>query len=200
MTFSNQQSRASEQATDRPKAPFELTEYLATHADIAAPVATVWPMFLDMNRWYTDYHWDSLSGPDYGSVGLQEGQVLKTTPRYGVGLADPTLFFYQKQVKLVKESQIVVMLTAHDPKALSADYGTEVLDLVAFYHWDFKGDGERTRIDIRSYSHIQLIAPPDPDTVLALERGFFGSWGKCLGQLAELAESRGADRFRVTPQ
>lgn len=188
MTFPNQQSRASEQATDRRKAPFELTEYLSTHADIAAPVATVWPMFLDMNRWYTDYHWDSLSGPDYGSVGLQEGQVLKATPLYGAGLADPTLFFYQKQLKLVKESEIVVMLTAHDPKAVSADYGTEVLDVVAFYHWDFKGDGERTRIDVRSYSHIQLIAPPDPDAVLALERLFFLSWGKCLGQLAELAE------------
>ncbi len=172
-----------------PRAPFELTEYLATHADIAAPAATVWPIFLDMNCWYTDYHWDSLSGPAYGSVGLQEGQILKATPRYGAALADPELFFYQKQLKLVTESEIVVMLTARDPKSVSADYGTEVLDLVAFYHWDFTDVGAGCRIDVRSYSHIQLVEQPDPGTISALERLFFKSWGRCLRQLAERAES-----------
>src|ERR1700692_4012021 len=56
---------------------YELGEYLYTETTIRAPVRTVWPVLLDMSRWYTDYHWDWISGPLYDGVGLQEGQVLK---------------------------------------------------------------------------------------------------------------------------
>ncbi len=37
---------------------YELAEYLSLKKTIGAPVRRVWPVFLDMNRWYTDYHWD----------------------------------------------------------------------------------------------------------------------------------------------
>src|ERR1700692_4111967 len=98
---------------------YELGEYLYTETTIRAPVRTVWPVLLDMSRWYTDYHWDWISGPLYDGVGLQEGQVLKAIPLYGAALEDPSL------------------LTASDAKSMSVEYGTEVRDLVAFYHWHF---------------------------------------------------------------
>jgi hypothetical protein len=79
---------------------YELAEYLSLKRTIGAPVTKVWPVFLDMNRWYTDYHWDWISGPPYQGVGLQEGQVLKATPLYGVGMLDPTLYYLQEQVKV----------------------------------------------------------------------------------------------------
>jgi hypothetical protein len=44
---------------------YELAEYIYTETTIPAPVRAVWPAFLDMNRWYTDYHWDWISGPPY---------------------------------------------------------------------------------------------------------------------------------------
>ena len=69
--------------------------------------------------------------------GLQEGQVLKATPLYGAALGDPTLFYYQEQLKVTTHSEIVVKLTADNPHSMSAEYGTTVRDLVAFYHWHF---------------------------------------------------------------
>jgi hypothetical protein len=49
---------------------YELAEYLLIERTIPAPVRHVWPVFLDMNRWYMDYHWDWISGPPYEGVGL----------------------------------------------------------------------------------------------------------------------------------
>jgi hypothetical protein len=57
---------------------YELAEYIYTETTILAPVRAVWPAFLDMNRWYTDYHWDWISGPPYDGIGLQEGQVQRS--------------------------------------------------------------------------------------------------------------------------
>jgi hypothetical protein len=79
---------------------YELGEYIYTETTISAPVAAVWPVFLDMNRW--------------DDVGLQEGQVLKATPQYGVGLEDASLWYFQEQLKLTKEAEIVVKLTASE--------------------------------------------------------------------------------------
>ena len=72
---------------------YDLARYLEIQRRIPAPVRKVWPVFLDMNRWYVDYHWDWVSGPLYEGVGLQEGQILKATPLYGAALNDSTLFF-----------------------------------------------------------------------------------------------------------
>jgi hypothetical protein len=59
---------------------YELAEYLVIERTIPAPLRKVWPVFLDMNRWYVDYHWDWISGPPYEGVGLQEGQVPLFVP------------------------------------------------------------------------------------------------------------------------
>jgi hypothetical protein len=169
--------------------PYELGEYLSTSADIAAPVAAVWPLHLDMNRWYTDYHWDWVSGPPYSGIGLQQGQILKASPLYGAGLDDPTLFYYQEQLRVVKEVEIVVKLTADNPTSMSAEYGSEVYDLVAFYHWDFSETQGQTRIGVRSYSNIRMAAEPGASIISALTNLFYQSWGKCLNNLAALARS-----------
>lgn len=166
---------------------YELAEYLATQRTIDAPVATVWPLYLDMNRWYTDYRWDWVSGPPYDDIGLQEGQVLRAIPLYGVGLQDPTLFYYQEQLRVTKETEIVVKLTADDPKSMSAEYGTEVRDAVAFYHWDFSAVAHRTQIGIRSYSNIRTDRRPDEVIISNLVAAFHRSWNKCLDNLAALA-------------
>lgn len=161
----------------------ELAEYLSLKKAIRAPVAKVWPVFLDMNRWYTDYHWDWISGPSYTGIGLQEGQVLKARPLYGVGLQDPTLFYYQEQVKVAIEKEIVVKLTANDPKSMTADYGTEVRDIVAFYHWDFIGERDSTIISIRSYSNLRADRRPSETVLADLVVAFHRSWNKALGNL-----------------
>jgi hypothetical protein len=165
---------------------YELAEYLGIERKIGAPVREVWPIFLDMNRWYTDYHWDWISGPSYEGIGLQEGQVLKATPLYGVALGDPTLFYYQEQLKVTTHSEIVVKLTADNPHCMSAEYGTTVRDLVAFYHWHFTEAQGSTSIAIRSYSNIRTDKRP-PETVIAdLIALFHQSWNKCLDNLEAL--------------
>ena len=162
---------------------YELAEYLSLKKAIRAPVGKVWRVFLDMNRWYTDYHWDWISGPPYAGMGIQEGQVLKARPLYGVGLQDPTLFYYQEQVKVTTGIEIVVKLTANDPKSLTADYGTEVRDIVAFYHWDFIGERDSTIISIRSYSNLRADRRPSETVLADLVVAFHRSWNKSLANL-----------------
>jgi hypothetical protein len=165
---------------------YELGEYLYTETTIRVPVRTVWPVSLDMNRWYTDYHWDWISGPLYDGVGLQEGQVLKAIPLYGAALEDPSLFYFQEQLKVTKDTEIVVKLTASAPKSMSAEYGTEVRDLVAFYHWHFTEVNESTKIAVRSYSNIRTDKRPSETIVTDLMALFHSSWNKCLKNLDEI--------------
>jgi hypothetical protein len=165
---------------------YELAEYLGIERTIPAPLRKVWPVFLDMNRWYTDYHWDWISGPPYEGVGLQDGQLLKATPLYGVALDDQALFYYQEQLKVTSHSEIVVKLTADDPKRMSAEYGTEVRDLVAFYHWHFTEAQNATLIAIRSYSNIRTEKRPSETIITDLVALFHRSWSKCLDNLAGL--------------
>jgi hypothetical protein len=167
---------------------YELAEYIYTESTFRAPVNTVWSKFLDMNRWYTDYHWDWISGPPYEGFGLQEGQVLKATPLYGTGLDDPSLFYLQEQLKVSKESEIVVKLTASDPKSMSSEYGTEVRDLVAFYHWHFTGLNGSTTLAVRSYSNIRTDKRPSNAIIDGLQTAFHRSWDKCLNNLAKLVQ------------
>jgi hypothetical protein len=166
---------------------YELAEYLTIERSIRAPVRTVWPLFLDMNRWYTDYRWDSVSGPPYGEIGLQEGQVLRARPLYGAGLQDPTLFYYQEQLRVAVENEIVVKLTADNPKSMAAEYGTEVRDIVAFYHWHFSQRDGTTVIAIRSYSNIRTDRRPAEVTITDLVAAFHRSWNKNLDNLEALA-------------
>jgi hypothetical protein len=165
---------------------YELAEYLSIARTLPAPVRNVWPVFLDMNRWYTDYHWDWISGPAYEGVGLQEGQVLRATPLYGAGLQDSTLYYLQEQLKVTTDTEIVVKLTANNPKSLSAEYGTEVRDVVAFYHWQFLGARDSTTIAIRSYSNIRTDRRPSESVLADLITLFHRSWNKCLNNLEAL--------------
>ena len=165
---------------------YELAEYLYTQTTIPAPLRAVWPAFLDMNRWYTDYHWDWISGPPYDGIGLQEGQVLKATPLYGAALEDPSLFYYQEQLKVTKEAEIVVKLTASNAKSMSVEYGTAVRDLVAFYHWHFTELRGSTTIAIHSYSNIRTDKRPSETIIADLEALFHRSWNKCLQNLADV--------------
>lgn len=174
---------------------YELAEYLSLRKTIKAPIRKVWPTFLDMNQWYTDYHWDWYSGPPYAGVGLQEGQVLITRPLYGVGLQDPTLFYYQEQVKITAETEIVVKLTANDPRSMTADYGTEVQDMVAFYHWDFIGDGDSTIIVIRSYCNLRTDKRPSETILADLVLAFHRSWNKSLASLEGIVCESPAERL-----
>jgi hypothetical protein len=114
-------------ASRAPMNSYELGEYLYTETTIRAPVRTVWPVFLDMNRWYTS-----------------------------------------------------------DPKSMSAEYGTEVRDLVAFYHWHFTEVHRTTTIAVRSYSNIRTDKRPSEAIVTDLMALFHRSWNKCLKNLEEL--------------
>ena len=165
---------------------YELAEYLSIERTIPAPVRKVWPVFLDMNRWYTDYHWEWISGPPYEGVGLQEGQVLRASPLYGVGLEDSTLYYFQEQLKITIDREIVVKLTAYDPKSLSPEYGTEVRDVVAFYHWQFTGALDSTMIAIRSFSNIRTYKRPSEAVISNLIALFHKSWNKSLDNLDAL--------------
>ena len=162
---------------------YELAEYLVIERTIPAPVRKVWPVFLDMNRWYVDYHWDWISGPPYAGVGLQEGQVLKATPLYGVALDDPALFYYQEQIKVTPHSEIVVKLTADNAKNMSAEYGTEVRDVVAFYHWHFTEVQNSTLIAVRAYCNLRTDKRPAEKIITDLVVLFHLSWNKCFDKL-----------------
>ena len=173
---------------------YELAEYLSVKKTIGAPVGRVWPVFMDMNQWYTDYHWEWISGPPYEGVGLQEGQVLKASPLYGVGMQDPTLYYLQEQIKVTTESEIVVKLTAANPKSMSADYETEVRDVVAFYHWDFLKAGNSTTILIRSYCNLRTDKRPAEAILTDLTTAFHKSWNKSLNNLASIVGNSSANR------
>ena len=179
---------------------YELAEYLSIERTIPAPVRRVWPVFLDMNRWYTDYHWEWVSGPPYEGVGLQEGQVLRANPLYGVGLEDSTLYYIQEQLKVTTDREIVVKLTAYDPKSVSAEYGTEVRDIVAFYHWQFIGTRDSTTIAIRSYSNIRTDKRPSEAVISDLTALFHRSWNKCLDNLEALVCGSSAGQTTQQPK
>lgn len=169
---------------------YELAEYLSIERTLPAPVRKVWPLFLDMNRWYTDYHWDWISGPPYEGTGLQEGQVLRANPLYGVGLQDSTLYYFQEQLKVTTNTEIVVKITAYNPKSMSVEYGTEVRDLVAFYHWQFIDARGSTTIAIRSYSNIRTDQRPSDTVIAELTALFHRSWNKSLDNLEALVCER----------
>jgi hypothetical protein len=69
---------------------------------------------------------------------------------------------------------------------MSAEYGTEVRDLVAFYHWHFTETRGSTTIAIRSYSNIRTDRRPSEAIITDLQTAFHRSWNKCLGNLAVL--------------
>jgi hypothetical protein len=121
---------------------------------------------------------------------LQEGQVLKATPLYGAALEDPSLFYYQEQLKVTKESQIVVKLTASNAKSMSVEYGTAVRDLVAFYHWHFTELRGSTTIAIYSYSNIRTDKRPSETIIADLQALFHRSWNKCLRNLADVIKGK----------
>jgi hypothetical protein len=179
---------------------YELAEYLSIERTIPAPVRKVWPVFLDMNRWYTDYHWDWISGPPYEGVGLQEGQVLRANPLYGVGLQDSTLYYFQEQLKVTTNTEIVVKITANNPKSMSAEYGTEVRDVVAFYHWQFIEARASTTLAIRSYSNIRTEKRPSETVIAQLTALFHGSWNKSLDNLEALACASSTKRTTQHPK
>jgi hypothetical protein len=106
---------------------------------------------------------------------------------YGVALNDPALFYYQEQLKVTPHSEIVVKLTADNAKNMSVEYGTEVRDVVAFYHWHFTEVQDSTLIAIRSYCNIRADKRPDEKIITDLVALFHLSWNKCLDKLQEIA-------------
>jgi len=63
-----------------------------------------------------------ISGPSYAGIGLQEGQVLKASPCMELACKIPRSFTIRSSVKVTTETEIVVKLTANDPKSMTADY------------------------------------------------------------------------------
>jgi hypothetical protein len=96
------------------------------------------------------------------------------------------LFYFREQLNVTTESEIVVKLTASDAKSMSAEYGTAVRDLVAFYHWHFTAMRGSTTIAIRSYSNIRTDKRPSETTITDLQTAFHRSWSKCLNKLSVL--------------
>ena len=128
-------------------------------------------------------------GPD-----SKKGQVLKASPLYGVGVQDPTLYYLQEQVKVTPETEIVVKLTAANPKSMSSDYATEVRDVVAFYHWDFVAAGKSTTILIRSYCNLRTDKRPAETVLAELTAAFHRSWNKSLNTLETIVCDSPAQR------
>ena len=126
-------------------------------------------------------------------VGLQKGKFSKTSPLYGVGMQDPCGYL-QEQIKVTTESEIVVKFTAANPKSMSADYETEVRDVVAFYHWDFLKAGNSTTILIRSYCNLRTDKRPAEAILTDLTMAFHKSWNKSLNNLASIVGNSSANR------
>jgi hypothetical protein len=80
----------------------------------------------------------------------------------------------------------VVKLTADNPQSMSAEYGTTVRDIVAFYHWHFTEMHGSTTIAIRSYSNLRTDQRPGETIPTDLMAAFHCSWNKCLRNLQQL--------------
>jgi hypothetical protein len=107
-------------------------------------------------------------------------------------MQDPTLYYLQEQVKVTPETEIVVKLTAANPKSMSAEYATEVRDVVAFYHWDFVGAANSTTIIIRSYCNLRTDKRPAESVLADLTALFHQSWNKCLDKLETIVRDSSA--------
>ena len=122
---------------------YELAEYPVIERTIPAPVREgVAGPRRDMNSLVRGLSLGWISGPPYA------------------------LFYYQGKGKSSRQrpvtpySEIVVKLTADNAKNMSAEYGTEVRDVVAFYHWHFSEVQDFARIAIRSYCNLRTDQRP----------------------------------------
>jgi hypothetical protein len=150
------QARASEQARngggDRPASRFDYVMH--TQLTLDRPLEEVWPVFKDIRRWYTEYTWEVISGPEYQSgVGLVEDQVIKVKSSKGLtrepnsDVVEGPEYFIQKTIKVVPQKEIVVALSgsAYDWKQYTV-----------FYVWTMTEKGRKTTVYIDSYGEAEL--------------------------------------------
>ena len=67
-----------------------------------------------------------------------------------------------------------------------ADFGTEVHDIVAFYHWHFTEVQDSTLIAIRSFSNVRTDKRPAEKIITDIAAAFDHSWSKCFDKLEAL--------------
>jgi hypothetical protein len=146
---------------------------LKTSTTLARPVSTVWPLFKDFYRWYTEYTCETVAGPPYrpGS-GLLEGQVLKLTssvdlPRAGAQEFLGPKHYVQKTLKVLNEEEIVVVLSG-------SAYDFE--RYAAFYIWRMRPHQDHTEVLIDTYGEGVFFRPLREDHRAQYHEEFIRNW------------------------
>jgi hypothetical protein len=129
---------------------------LHTELTVPEPVDEVWCVFRDIAGWYTEYKFETISGPGYQKgVGLLEGQVLKVTPATPLPRAshvdqtDGADYYVHNTIK-VGAREIVVVLSGA---------AFDLRQYTSFYVWKVMEDDRGATVLVDTYGEGHLSAP-----------------------------------------
>ena len=166
-----------------------------TETTIDRPIKDVWPIFVDLKKWYREYSLEVIAGEPYrDGVGLREGQEIIVIPLYQLPIPESapesskSLRLLQTNIKVVPEKEIVLKLTPIDK---GGAWG--MVDFVSFYVWRLSENDNKTTITVDSYGEAQFapvselpsepVNPPCPDKCPS---NFDRSWGEAFKNLEAL--------------
>ena len=165
------------------------------------PLSQVWPVFKDMRRWYTEYAFESVSGPPYQEgPGLVEDQVLKVTsskgfPRASKSDAEGPQPFTMKTIKVIPRSEIVAVLSGN-----TSDWKR----YTQFYVWMLLETGSKTTIVVDTYGEAELTKSLSKREFTVYYDKLAGnwqrSWSEALASLRRLLEAESTLRGRENAQ
>ncbi len=160
------------------------------HTDVMLPhpVRIVWPVFRDMSRWYSEYHFETVSGPPYQSgTGFLEGQVVRVKSSVGMPRSPNTAavpegpeHFLVKTLKVTPEREIVVVLSGN---------AYDWRQIVQFYVWRMAPQAEHTALSIDAYGRVELFQPIAQAEASEYESRLLKNWHRSWSEALQSLKS-----------
>ena len=144
------------------------------------PVELLWPAFMKVDDWYSEYKLVLQEGPAYIGKGMQEGQILKVFSVNDSSSVNPRKFYRQHNIVVDKPREVIVSLTLSD----YPDWDLEIHSL--YYHWRFSPVEGGTSVVVDRFAHFgQCVSGSEEDSQKAIDSIFQLSWSTAFKQLAE---------------
>jgi L-proline amide hydrolase len=141
--------------------------YIKVEYTIGRPISEVWPVFVDIRSWITDYRIEAvewaLNDP------MKVGAISKVTALHGEAPDNPKMFYAQEVLDVIPGEEIVLWLTAEHPEAF------DVRDLSGFYSWRLTDAGGKTRITIESFDSDRPLHGPKDHRYGSAYRSWIGN-------------------------